>query len=108
MKSCWKKYGPVYTDFSLNDKNGKSCEDITAVTCDFNGNKCYIGKLKGYDEDGNVVYGYHTRMKGVPTDVVSRKAEIENITPFDLYEKIYYGEIIDFTLLDNGTIQYCL
>ena len=63
----------------------------------------FIDKLKGYDEDGNVVYGYHIWMKGVPTDVVRRKAEIENITPFDLCEKLFKGEIIDFNLLDNGT-----
>ena len=78
------------------------CKDITAVACVFNGKKCYIDKLKGYDEDGNV-YGYHIRMKGVPTDVVRRKAEIENITPFDLYEKLFQGEIINFNLLENGT-----
>jgi len=41
--------------------------------------------------------------KEFQTDVVRRKAEIENITPFDLYEKLYKGEIIDFNLLDNGT-----
>ena len=102
-KLIGKNMGQFHTDFSLNDKNGKSCKDITAVACVFNGKKCYIDKLKGYDEDGNVVYGYHIRMKGVPTDVVRRKAEIENITPFHLYEKLYKGEIIDFNLLDNGT-----
>ena len=42
-------------------------------------------------------------MKGIPTDVARRKAKIENITLFDLYEKLYKGEIIDFNLLDNGT-----
>ena len=102
-KLIGKNMGQFHTDFSLNDKNGKPCKDITAVACVFNGKKCYIDKLKGYDEDGNVVYGYHIRMKGVPTDVVRRKAEIENITPFDLYEKLFKGEIIDFNLLDNGT-----
>ena len=47
--------------------------------------------------------GYHIRMKGVLTDVVKRKVEIENISPFELYEKSYNGEILNFNLLDNGT-----
>ena len=98
-----KDMGQFHTDFSLNDENGIPCKDITAVACVFNGKKCYIDKLKGYDRNGNEVFGYHIRMKGVPTDVVKRKAEIENITPFELYEKLYKGEIIDFNLLDNGT-----
>ena len=98
-----KDMSQFHTDFSLNDENGIPCKDITAVACVFNGKKCYIDKLKGYDRNGNEVFGYHIRMKGVPTDVVKRKAEIENITPFELYEKLYKGEIIDFNLLDNGT-----
>ena len=77
-------------------------KDITAVAFVFNGIKCYIDKLKGCDSNGNEVFGYHIRMKGIPTDVIKRKAEIENITPFALYEKLYKGEITDFNLLDNG------
>ena len=98
-----KNMGQFHTDFSLNDENGSPCKDITAVACVFNGKKCYIDKLKGYGKNGNEVFGYHIRMKGIPTDVVKRKAEIENISPFELYEKLYNGEILDFNLLDNGT-----
>ena len=42
-------------------------------------------------------------MKGIPTDVIIRNAEMKNITPLQLYENMYNGEIVEFNLLDNGT-----
>ena len=51
-----KNMGQFHTDFSLKDENGKSCKDITSVACIFLGKKCYIDKLKGYNDDGQVVY----------------------------------------------------
>ena len=44
-KLIGKNMGQFHTDFSLNDKNGKPCKDITAVACVFNGKKCYIDEL---------------------------------------------------------------
>ena len=54
--------------------------------------------------NGNEVFVYHIYTHERCTDRCrQRKAEIKNITPFELYEKLYKGEIIDFNLLDNGT-----
>ena len=48
---------------------------MTAVACVFNGEKCYIDKLRRYDK---------IRMKGMPTDVVEHHAKKHNITTFQL------------------------
>jgi hypothetical protein len=93
-----KGMGQFHSDFSL-----KGCTDVVSVACVFNGKKCYIDKLRGKNKNGELEYGYHIRMKGVPTDVVVQTANKLNVTPFELFEKLYHGEAIEFDLLDNGT-----
>lgn len=53
--------------------------------------KVYADKLVG--DKGSV--GYHFRMKGIPTDLVT----------FDHYRRIYSGEVIEFDLLD-GRVRF--
>ena len=93
-----KSMGQFHSDFSL-----ASCHDVVSIACVFNGKKCYIDKLRGLNKNNEIEYGYHIRMKGVSTDVVIHEASKQNISPFDLFEKLYNGESIEFNMLDNGS-----
>lgn len=48
-------------------------------------------------------------MKGVPTQSILSYCESNKITPFELYEKLYKGECIEFDLCsrlnDNGKCE---
>lgn len=66
--------------------NGASTAVITAKRAIFIDKKIYILELSN-DEIPNEVQ-YHIRMKGISTDMVKLHAEKDNITPFELYERI--------------------
>ena len=86
--------GQFHTDFELN-----GAKDIYAEKSIFLGKKCYIDCLVGKDKDGNEIRGNHIRMKGIPTKSVLYEAKHLNLTPLDLYEKMYKGEGVSFDLL---------
>ena len=86
--------GQFHTDFELN-----GAKDIYAEKSIFLGKKCYIDCLVGKDKDDNDVKGYHIRMKGIPTKSVLYEAKHLNLTPLDLYEKMFKGEGVSFDLL---------
>ena len=78
------------------------------------GKKCYVDELvlldkdgnPTIDEDGDEIKDYHIRMKGVSNKAILRRCEEMNVTPKDLYNRLYEGEMIDFDLLlgnDNKT-----
>ena len=76
-----KNMGQFHTDFSLKDENGKPCKNITAVACIFNGKKCYIDKLKGYNNDGDIVYDNGTKC-GKSSFMISKGHNIESRSKF--------------------------
>lgn len=96
--------GQFHTDFEL-----EGATDIYAEKSIFLGKKCYIDCLVGKDKDGNEIRGNHIRMKGIPTKSVLYEAKRREITPLELYEKLYKGETIEFDLLkglnDNDIIN---
>ena len=61
----------------------------------FNGKKMYIDLLK--NDKGE--YGIHYRMKGVNLECVKIYANENNISIYDVYNKIFNGESITFDLL---------
>jgi len=66
------------------------------------GKKAYIDKLK-YVIDGKDVFKYHYRMKGVPQNVVLKKAHDEfGGDLMKLYRELFNGKSIDFDLLSCG------
>lgn len=91
-----KGMGQFHTDFDMNG----SCGDITAVESIFLGKKCYIDKLQSVDKQGETIYDYHIRMKGVPCDSIKYKAthEYENDI-MKIYKSLYDGEKITFDLI---------
>lgn len=93
-----KNMGQFHSDFS-SDKIKK---DIIAVKSIFIGKKMYIDVLEGKDENGNVVQDYHIRMKGISESAILYYCLMNELTPYELYKKLYNGIKIKFDLTCGG------
>jgi len=109
-----KGLGQFHTDFSLNYKGKSYSDNVYSRNFIGLGKKCYIDELvlldnEGEpmkDEEGVEIVDYHIRMKGVSNKAIIRRCEEINVTPKNLYTRLYEGETIDFDLLlgnDNKT-----
>ena len=88
--------GQFHTDFDMD----KSVGDIRAVDSIFLSKKNYIDKLKSKDKEGNIIYDFHFRMKGIPDDCIKYKANQEyDGDLMALYNDLYNGKTIEFNLL---------
>lgn len=101
-----KNLGQFHNDFD-EVENGYAYKSI------FVGKKMYVDMLKN-DENKQ---GIHYRMKGVNLDCVKLYAEENNLSIYDIYNKLYNGEILTFDLLkakpcfkmnDNQTVTNLL
>ena len=119
-----KGMGQFHTDFDsdivmnsimdkINSKNNTNLKlkDLTKEEKDkyensifakrsiFLGKKCYIDEL--YSEYGDKV-DYHIRLKGVPSASILDYAYNNNITPYQVYEKLFKKEEILFDMTCGG------
>ena len=96
--------GQFHTDFELDGAE----EEIFAVDSVFLGKKCYCDRLKSKDKDGNDIYGYHIRMKGVPSESILYKANEEfNGDVIELYNYLYdEPNGLEFDLLAGGKVRF--
>lgn len=62
------------------------------------GKKSYYDKLVGYDENGEIVYGEHSRMKAVPPKILNKTAKDMGRTIEELYEYHYNGNEVAYNL----------
>ena len=101
-----KNLGQFHNDFD-EVENGYAYKSI------FVGKKMYVDMLKNEKDES----GIHYRMKGVNLDCVKLYSEENNLTLFDIYNKLYNGEEITFDLLkakpcfkmnDNQTVTNLL
>ena len=101
-----KNLGQFHNDFD-EVENGYAYKSI------FVGKKMYVDMLKNEKD----VQGIHYRMKGVNLDCVKLYAEENNLSIYDIYNKLYNGEILTFDLLkakpcfkmnDNQTVTNLL
>lgn len=83
-----KNLGQFHNDFD-EVENGYAYKSI------FVGKKMYVDMLK--NDKGE--QGIHYRMKGVNLDCVKLYAEENNLSIFDIYNKLYNGETLTFDLL---------
>lgn len=83
-----KNLGQFHNDFD-EVENGYAYKSI------FVGKKMYVDMLKNEENK----QGIHYRMKGVNLDCVKLYAEENNLSIFDIYNKLYNGEEITFDLL---------
>lgn len=95
-----KALGQFHSDFDL-----PGCTNVVAVQSIFLGKKCYIDKLKGVNANGEIEYGFHIRMKGIPEkciDYVVEHCEKYNDV-MDLYIDLYNGNEVAFDLTNGGS-----
>jgi hypothetical protein len=50
--------------------------------------------LRGEDKDGNIIEGYHIRMKGISAEAIQYYCEQYNLTPLELYEGLYQYDVL--------------
>lgn len=93
-----KGMGQFHSDFDSDIIK----EDIHAVESIFLGKKCYIDKLCGKDENGNIVYDYHIRMKGVSDNAIKHKAKVEQKSFMEIYDRLFRGVGETFDLCCGG------
>jgi hypothetical protein len=65
-----KNMGQFHSDFSLD-----GASDVYATKSIFLGKKSYIDELKGVSKTGEIITGYHIRMKGIPNACIEYTAE---------------------------------
>lgn len=87
-----KGMGQFHCDFEMDGVKN----DPVAISSIFLGKKMYCDKLMGIDKDDNIIYDYHYRLKGIPSDCIEYKAQTEyggDIMKLfnDLYEQKYTG-----------------
>ena len=101
-----KNLGQFHNDFD-EVENGYAYKSI------FVGKKMYVDMLKNEKDES----GIHYRMKGVNLDCVKLYSEENNLSIFDIYNKLYNGDEITFDLLkakpcfkmnDNQTVTNLL
>jgi hypothetical protein len=93
--------GQFHTDFTSKTLKG----DLVSIESIYLGKKCYIDKLS----DGTGI-DYHVRMKGVPTQSIEYYAKQNEMTMFEVYEKLLKGDKIAFDLACGGEkccFDYC-
>lgn len=95
-----KQMGQFHSDFKM-----EGCKNVVAVSSIFLGKKSYIDVLEGTNTFGNIQYGYHIRMKGVPSAAITYKAEELGITPFELYNRMYNSEKVEFDIT-KGHVKF--
>lgn len=84
-----KNLEQFHTDFNL-DGAGKD-EPIYATKSIFLGKKSYIDVLESKDKDGNIIKGYHIRLKGI-TEEGLLKASKEYVNSYEgLYTDLAHG-----------------
>lgn len=90
-----KKLGQFHCDFDFKTKEG---HEPVAVESYFLAKKIYFDKVEVYDEEDNIKYEEHIRMKGVPSNcIINYSSKV-----IDTYKRLYNGEAITFNLLSES------
>lgn len=91
-----KKMGQFHSDFEF-----EGCSNVVSIESYFLGKKMYIDRLRGINSDNEYEYTDHIRMKGIPTSCVKYECNKRQMTPLELYDKLYNGGVINFDLTEN-------
>ena len=91
-----KNMGNFHDDFDSDILEGTPYSNRSV----FLGKKCYIHELKSKESPDKV--DYHIRLKGIPNTSILDYCYNNNLTPLELYDKLYEGEVIKFDLTCGG------
>lgn len=91
--------GQFHSDFEIS-----GCKNVVSNNLIALGKKAYIHKLVGINkETGKEQSDYHIRLKGISTESIKYTANHYNCNVFELYEKLYNGDKIQFDLTLGGS-----
>tara|TARA_R110000772_G_scaffold64009_2_gene143106 strand:- start:836 stop:4249 length:3414 start_codon:yes stop_codon:yes gene_type:complete len=93
-----KNMGQFHSDFELKG----ATKNIYSTKLIALGKKCYLDMLRGEDDDGNIIYGTHIRMKAISPIAINDHAIINKTTIENIYEDLLLGEKKQFDLLARG------
>jgi hypothetical protein len=82
-----------HIDFELQG----ATSEVFAVKSLFLGKKSYIDKLQSIDRNGNVINGYHIRLKGITKESIEHHCKEYN-NPFEMFEELATGVSKEMTL----------
>lgn len=98
-KLIGESLGQFHSDFDI-----KGCKNVISTNLIALGKKAYIHKLVGTNkETGKEQYDYHIRLKGISNESIKYTAKLNNCNVFELYEKLYIGDKIEFDLTLGGS-----
>lgn len=86
--------GQFHSDFKLKGADA----EVYATTSIFLGKKSYMDKLVSKDEKGNIIHGYHLRMKGVTEQGLEDAAKRYKDSYLGLYKELAEGKEVEFIL----------
>ena len=119
------KYGYELIGDAMTQYHSDFSSDLGDVICSvvqvFLAKKCYIDKLKvkfsakavnkstdllqyekdellAAHKDGDIVYDYHIRMKGIPNQSIVKVANMYGLCPLRVYNELFTGNAIDFQM----------
>ena len=94
-----KNLGQFHIDFNLDG----AASEIYSKSAIFLGKKCYIDKLESKDKNGNIITGYHYRMKGVNVQGIEHCADTYfKGDVFEVYKHLSKGDEQEFILNPKG------
>lgn len=88
-----KNLGQFHTDFSLDN----AATEIYATKSIFLGKKSYIDVLESTDNKGDIITGFHIRLKGITQEGIDDQAKLCG-GYFPMFKRLADGEALDFTL----------
>lgn len=88
------KLEQFHTDFNLEGAES----EIYATKSIFLGKKSYIDILESKDKNGNIITGFHIRLKGITKEGLEGEAKKYDTSYFGLYEDLAKGKEIEITL----------
>lgn len=94
----YNKYNKLLTGTGLGQFHSDFPNNSISKEFIMLGKKSYCNTLQ-YIKNDKIITDYHIRMKGIPNNVINKKCKDMNITPIQLYKKLYDREEIEFDLL---------
>ena len=97
-----KNLEQFHTDFNLPG----ACSEIYAEKSIFLGKKSYIDCLKSTDKDGNIIRGYHVRLKGITSAGLEHAASKYADSYLGLYTDLAKGNSVKILLNPKDKVLF--
>ena len=99
-KLIGKDLGQFHIDFELKGVN--NTDSIKSKMFIGVGKKCYMDVLEGVNDKGEIVKGFHLRLKGIPEETINYHLEDNKTDAITFYEELHSGIPKELDLLCGG------